>query len=156
MRLHAYPKVLEWSDLLGFISLSSPCPPIHSSVSFPLSMRRACFKIPFPIFFSTALKKKSLKTKISTFLCWVVCFYIFNRVNYCSVLWLLKFNLLVHNEAVSCSKLIHAVGFCPCSTVMWACIIDLDFILPVVIVVCMSQYERISTFSFLSLYFPVL
>lgn len=25
MRLHAYPKVLEWSDLLGFFCLSSPC-----------------------------------------------------------------------------------------------------------------------------------
>lgn len=33
---------------------------------------------------------------------------------------------------------------------------DLDFILPMVIVVCMSQCERISTFSFLSLHFPLL
>lgn len=33
---------------------------------------------------------------------------------------------------------------------------DLDFILPMVIVVFMSQYERIRTFSFWSFYFPVL
>lgn len=53
MRLHAHPKVLEWSDLLGFLSLSSLCsPPIHSKVFFPLSVRRTCFKISVPTVFS--------------------------------------------------------------------------------------------------------
>lgn len=46
MRLRTYPKVLEWSDLLGFLSLSS-LPPMHSSGFFPLSLRRTCLKYLF-------------------------------------------------------------------------------------------------------------
>lgn len=62
MRLHAYPKVLEWSDLLEFFSLS-PLPPIHSKVFFNTVSEEDLFKISVPTVFSIALKKKSLKIK---------------------------------------------------------------------------------------------
>lgn len=83
-----------WNGVIYWVSFGFllPAPPslINSSRFFPLSLRRTCFKISVSTVFSTALKNNSLKTNISTifFLCLVVCFYIFNRVNHCSALWL--------------------------------------------------------------------